>query len=547
MNIKGLAKLSIFKKILTIPLITLALIASGVFFYVMPLVEQRLIDEKKVATKKVVDVAFALMTEYDARAKRGEFTLQEAKKRAVERVRQLRYEEKEYFWINDLGPTMIMHPYKPELEGTNLTGFKDPNGKALFVEFVRVCREKGVGFVEYLWPKPGKNEPVPKVSYVKLFEPWGWIIGSGIYVDDVNAAVGTVRWTVVLSVLVMALLSLILAFFIGRAITRPLKEFAGRLRSISEGQCDLTRKVEITGDDEIGELAHWVNRMIDSQRAMVKQMDGIAGQTASSVSVLKGLAEKTVEGAQRQSGQESSIATAAEEMNQTITDIAKNAALASEAATQTLQTALEGKDMAVGAIHTINGVYSSTTELSGLIGKLSCKVSEIGDIATVIKDIADQTNLLALNAAIEAARAGEQGRGFAVVADEVRKLAERTIRATVEITEKINAVQAESSETTRSMESASQEVTRATEYINRVGGFLNNISEKVGNVRDQVSQIAAAVDEQSATTDEVARNVESASAISKEIETMAMDVLQCVGGLQELSGELRAATSGFRT
>ncbi|MBI3592702.1 MAG: chemotaxis protein, partial [Nitrospirae bacterium] len=229
------------------------------------------------------------------------------------------------------------------------------------------------------------------------------------------------------------------------------------------------------------------------------------------------------------------------------TGIAKNASVSQGSSREAMETAARGKEIADGAVETVSRVYTSTVELASTIEKLNSKVGEIGDIVTVIKDIADQTNLLALNAAIEAARAGEQGRGFAVVADEVRKLAERTIRATTEISGKIEAVQVESSQTTKSMQDASGEVTKANEYITQVGDSLHHIVESVQKVRDQITQIATAVDEQSAASEEVAKNIEKTSAVAMEMERMAGDVMQEVSGLTVIAEELKDSTAGFRT
>ncbi|MBI5233328.1 MAG: CZB domain-containing protein [Deltaproteobacteria bacterium] len=333
-------------------------------------------------------------------------------------------------------------------------------------------------------------------------------------------------------------------FWIYRSIQTPLADIIGVANEIAKG--NLTAEAK-EGSDELGKLAGSINLVVQSFGNVISKILVSVNHSVQVLNELRNEAEKTSEGAGVQSDQARQIATAAEEMSRTINDIAKNASIASETSGEAMETAQGGKGVADGAVETVNRVYSSTEELAGMVASLNDRVEEIGDIVVVIKDIADQTNLLALNAAIEAARAGEQGRGFAVVADEVRKLAERTIIATSEISHKISGVQVESGKTAQSMGEASGEVKKANDYIRQVGESLNHIVNTVQNARDQVAKIAVAVEEQSKTAEEVADNSEKTSVIAEEQKKSAITVMKEIGGLIVATEELRNTTLGFQT
>src|ERR1039457_3816448 len=270
MKISQFNNWNILPKIMTISIMSVVIIDAIILFYFLPMVEVKILEGDKRRVQQVVEVAWSLVAEYDRQVQLELLTKFDAQIKASLDLANLRYSEKEYFWINDLTPKIIMHPVKTELDGQDVSGFKDPNGKYLFKEFVKVCNEKGSGFVDYMWPKPGEAAPVPKISYVKLYKPWGWIIGSGVYIDDVKAEMNKIRFQVIFGTAFFAMVTLFLAYLIGRRITRPLKEVFNGLQEISRGRgnADLAKPISITSADEIGLLTGEFNGLMESINKM---------------------------------------------------------------------------------------------------------------------------------------------------------------------------------------------------------------------------------------------------------------------------------------
>jgi methyl-accepting chemotaxis protein len=536
--------LPIFWKISSLPIMAMGITILGMLLFLLPKVDKMMLAEKKQVPKTAVESAYSIVDYYSNLADSGKMALDEAQDAAKDAIRSIHFgTNDDYVWINDAS-SVIVHP-KHEIEGKSLTDFTDAKGFNVFKASVSLTQQQGEGYITYNWEKAGEKETQEKISYIKLQKKWGWIIGSGVF----SKSVTTPLWLSVMGFLatVSAIITA-LAFLIGGGlIARPIKQFEKRLHELSAGSRDLTRRIEFKAEDELGAFAIDINSIMHNFGEKIDGSLTASTKIVNSVEDLRGIANKTAYGAKKQASQAAQIATAAEEMSQTITTIAHNAAEASETSQDAMRTAAAGQEVTENAINSISHVNTSTVELSQMMGGLNSKAHEIGTIVTSIRDIADQTNLLALNAAIEAARAGEQGRGFAVVADEVRKLAERTSSATGDITGKISSIQNEIEITTKSMDTATSEVEHATGLVREVGSALHSIVEASHRVNAQVTQIAAAVEEQSTASEEVAANIEKTSIISGEIEQHTQEILRSSGAIVDAIDQLRTANAGFRT
>lgn len=546
MRIKRFRNWGILPKIMSISAITVMLVIAVVIFYFLPLVEGHLMDGKKEATKNVVEVAYHTIANYDAKAKAGLMPQEEARKRAIQDIKDMRYREKEYFWINDLAPKMIMHPTKPELDGEDLSGNKDPNGKYLFLEFVRVVKENGAGFVDYMWPKPGESTPVPKISYVKQYQPWGWIVGSGIYVDDVAKEVAKLRWGMVIATVMMGLVMLVLALSVGLGITRPLKKVKDNLHDIAQGEGDLTRRIEIDSQDESGELARSFNTFVEKLQGIILHVAENAMQVATAAGEVHSASEQMATGAGEVAVQAGTAATSSEEMATTSAEVAQNCAMAAESSQKASDSALAGSTVVDETVKVMSRIAARVKESAKTVESLGERSDQIGKIVGTIEDIADQTNLLALNAAIEAARAGEQGRGFAVVADEVRALAERTTKATREIGEMIKAIQLETKGAVSSMDEGVKEVEKGTGEAAKSGDALKEILDQINTVTMQVSQIAIAAEQQTSNSGGISSNIQRITDAAQESAKGASNSAYAASRLASLAEELQKLVGRFK-
>ena len=336
----------------------------------------------------------------------------------------------------------------------------------------------------------------------------------------------------------------IMAMLIIRAITRPLSQAVDAADRIASG--DLTVAIETTSRDETGKLLSAMKNMVQNLRDMVTQTVDISAGIASASNQLHSTSEQIATGADEVACQANTVATAGEEMSHTSTDIARNCSMAAEAAQHTTESATAGAQIVNETITGMNVIAERVRRTAGTVEALGARSEQIGEIIGTIEDIADQTNLLALNAAIEAARAGEQGRGFAVVADEVRALAERTTKATREIGEMIEAIQKETHEAVKAMEEGVQEVEKGTVSSQRSGQALEEILNRINEVSMQISQIATAAEEQTATTGEVSTNIQQITEVVQQTARGAEETATAAAQLSGQAQQLQNLVGRFR-
>ena len=665
---------SLFARIRVLIIVTLLPVLLFVLFYLLPEIETKLISEKRLKTKHVVEVAWSTLQYWNDLAVKNQIPVKEAQEKALHEIVQTRYGGSEYFWINDMEPRMIMHPFKPELNGTFVGENKDPNGKKFFTEFVSVARETGAGFVDYMWPKPGFDAPIPKVSYVMLFKDWGWIIGSGIYIDDIQAEVSAFRLKILTGLGVALLIAIIFSYFFSKKLIAPIiklqqaanrvalgdvdfniaaktndeignleKAFAKMLVNINEqsviadkiaagdvsvhivprsdkdilskslnhvvatfreliieltsltnaalngqlktrGQLekfsggfkeivsginntldavmkpieagadvlsvmatgDFTVSVngEFKGDHQL--IKNSINQLRESLSHIITEVSEASQAIASASTEISSSTEEMAAGAQEQSAQIAEIASAVDEMTATIQSTANSTNIASDIARDAGRIARDGGHVVSQTVSGMNKIADVVTVAAVKVNELGESSVQIGEIIQVIDDIADQTNLLALNAAIEAARAGEQGRGFAVVADEVRKLAERTSKATKEIASMIIKIQKDTTEAVASIKKGTDEVQTGRELAQKAGESLTMIIPSTDKVVDVISQVAAASEEQSSTAEEISKNIEGISSVASESAQGIQQIAQAADDLNRLTDNLEHLLGKFK-
>ena len=497
--------------------------------------------------KLEVQTAHSLVQDTYNRQQKGEFTPEEAKKKAADLVRNLRFDTDNYFWIDTTDGMNVVLLGREASEGKSRYDSKDTQGKLFIREFITNGTKAGGGYTDYTFAKPNQTEALPKRSYTLLFQPYNWVIGTGNWVDDIDKQVlakqldyqqkaqRSIIYTI-LSILVAFGVSLVLGIVLSNKISKQIITVAENAEEIAKGNLKIG-KFENNSKDEIGQLSRAFQTMSSNLIHLVQQVSLSSTQVAASSQQLSAGAEQSAQasqqvaiaimevsvGAEKQLNAVNETSAAVQQISAGIEQMLENAKIVVSSSERTAFSAKDGSQAIDRTIQQIFNIEKTVTESAEVVSNLGERSKEIGQIVDTISGIAEQTNLLALNAAIEAARAGEQGRGFAVVADEVRKLAEQSQVASQQIAILINEIQQDTQKAVLSMNEGTHQVKLGTEVAQTAGQAFHEISTLVDEVSSQVAEI------------------------SEEIEQMALGSQRIVSSISEIYDTSRDITGQTQT
>lgn len=517
-------KITIKTKLMMVSLlVSLALISVAIESLISTKIG--LMNAKKTMLTTQIDTVNSLLAYYEGEANAGRMSLENAQNAAKEHIKTLRYDGKEYFFILNDQVQGVMHPIKPALDNTDLSEIKDPEGKALFVEFAKVAKEDKEGFVSYMWPKPDMETPLPKLTFVRSFPEWGWIVGTGVYVDDVDNEF--LDMVIVKGAIIALLIVLVVGLLIAieRSIGNKLSTMQKMAEELASGNGDLTKRLGISGVDEPALAANSINSFIGVIQSMVQNAKRSSDENASVATELSKTSMAIGRRMEDESNQMDAIYHTTEQIIKLLSITkGENERTCKEVAAASEMLKISQDELMI-MIDMLRHSVEVEAEFAVRIHELTNNARQIREVLSVIGDIADQTNLLALNAAIEAARAGEHGRGFAVVADEVRKLAERTQGSLTQTDATISII-------VSSIEEASIQMGQNAKSIESLGEKSKLVGEKIGHTADVVKQTSDAIKKLVQDADSNTKEVEG---ISQRLSTMNDLARENARGVEEIA------------
>lgn len=529
--------------IFIVVLIILTVFSLG--FYALNNLNATLYQQKQAQVKEMVEAAQGVINYYYQQQASGSLTKDQAQQRAAAAVEKMTFGpgNKDYFWINNHQPEIIMHPYSKNLIGQNVGGIQDKDGKYLFKEMVATVEANSAGFVEYKWQYYDNQSRIePKLSFVKEFEPWGWIVGTGVYLDNIRSSYLELRNKFLLIGIIILLVALVLTYLIANYLAQPVKFLTGSIDKLAGFDLRLNEAPQLAKyskrKDEIGAIAAALQEMQFNLGKSITEESDIANNLAASSQELSASSQEMSASADEVSSSINRLAAGTVEQNKMLSrtkenieelenkiDIISDKSEIIKAEAIKAGTNIEQGNEAVNiTAQQISLVVDNQQHVLARVTELDQLSGQIGKIIEIITGIAAQTNLLALNAAIEAARAGEAGRGFSVVAEEIRGLAEESAQATDEINTLIKEIQNKVDDTTRIIAQSDQGVKASNEAVNEVENTFIEIEDVVEKLIALIKEIAGNSQDMKLSSSEVTKAIEEITEISSQSAVIAEQV-----------------------
>ncbi|WP_238539935.1 methyl-accepting chemotaxis protein [Corallococcus macrosporus] len=511
--------------------------------FVLPQLREQLREDRVLGLKQAVETAYGVLEAYEAQERAGTLTRREAQARAAALLERLRYSQVEYFWVNDLDTRLVMHPHLPDMLGKDLKGYRDVRGKPVFVDIVTLAREQGEGAVSYEATRPGSPEAIPKESYVKLFAPWGWVLGTGVYVEDIEREVAAVRQRILLAVGGALVLALAAGLYVSRRVVRPVRALAQAAHRVARG--DLDARVEVRSSDEVGQLAAAFNTMVAGLREVVAALVDAAGATAADAERIRASADALSVTTREQSDSLQRAAQTVQGMSERMSQGAEAARTAARTAAANGQVAREGGAAVGQALRKMAEIVEVVEGSARTVERLQASGKATMEMLRLIQQVAEETQLLAVNTAIEAARAGQHGKGFAVVAGEVRKLANRTRDAAGQVQTLLSRNESDTRAAAELMRQGTRAVHEGLDLSSTAGDALSRLLAGVNEIGGKVERMAEENTRQSTSGEHIAESIQALSVRSTESVAGVRQIARSVEDLRARASKLQELAARF--